>query len=401
MHYPEATYRRVPALRESTSPTFRDLLEAALACMLGKAKRLKEDWWLGKASAAFLAYYACMAGLWFAGESVTFVAAYDSDAMEVSRSLTAVFMLLCFALPMLTGHSMIARRHGCKAGILDALYCAAVSTCGAVGALSAPEALLIGTPWVGTLLSAILLAATYLAFKKGGRGAATRQLVSAACRVLVLLGVVSAFFPAADNLAERRIGYPVNMQEASLEASIETIARFYDDSAWSAMTLTEKKDALAVLLVEESARLGLKTVPSLRITTKLAPDTLGAYSAKKDTVLFNAAYLGSALEFGGSVAVNIACHECFHAYEWLCLAEGKRPEGSLSPFNVSTEILRRYSVEFAGYGEYSERLIEKHAYDYGDARTMALSKAVSRHYGIEDPMDISRFLDEPKAGEVR
>ena len=401
MRYPEATYRRIPAFHETTSPTCRDLLETAFAFLLGKARRLKEDWWLGRASAAFLAYYVCMAGPWFAGESVTFFAAYDSDAMGVSRSLTAAFMFLCFILPMLAGHSMIAWRHGCKAGILEALSCSAVSVYAAVGVLSVPEVLLHGTPWVGVCLSAILLVVAYFVLKKGGAYAAKLQLASGACRALVVLGVASAFLPAAGGLAERQIDYPDNMQDAFLEANIEAIARFYDDSAWSAMTPHEREDALAVLLVEESARLGLESVPSLRITTKLAPDTLGAYSAKKDMVLVNAAYLGSQQEFSGIASVNVICHETFHAYEWYCLSEGKRPEGSLSPFNVTEDTLQRYRVEFAGYGEYNERLIEQHAFDYGDARTRTISKAVSRHCGTEDPFDITRFLNRQEAGAGR
>ena len=247
MRCPEATYRRAPASRETASPTCLDLLVAALAFLLGMARRLKEDWWLGRASAAFLAYYVCMAGPWFTGQSVTFVVAYNSDAMGVSRSLTAAFMFLCFVLPMLAGHSMIARRHGCKAGILEALYCSAVSVYAAVGVLSVPEVLLHGTPWVGVCLSAILLVVAYFVLKKGGAYAAKLQLASGACRALVVLGVASAFLPAAGGLAERQIDYPDNMQDASLEANIEAIARFYDDSAWSAMTPLEREDALVVL----------------------------------------------------------------------------------------------------------------------------------------------------------
>lgn len=154
-------------------------------------------------------------------------------------------------------------------------------------------------------------------------------------------------------------------QEQTLAQSIETAGMMLNQEEWESLSVREKADCAAKLVVVEANYLGID-VPTVKVQFTCG-GALSSYEKDTNTVIIE---MRTFSRSGEVVALRV-CHECAHAAEW-CAVQGKLPEESelRQIVDVSLDEVADWEREFQSLrstdagGSSAHRKIDGVAYEY-------------------------------------
>ena len=335
-----------------------------------------------KGVAYLLAYLSAFVGLIIAAQPVYGYRVFlPFDMVGIDQDGWPSFFVA--SVVVLTSFAMgVAYLVGECGGFHDVLL-AALSSSAATGAYLACYTLL--NPVVCIAFLAAVIAVVVRATMRRGSGfyVALAQLLWI---LLAVLGFVTcAAWGWAASAASFDVEYPESFEGRRLAEHIDTAALFFDEDAWSGMSLAEKASALGEMVLVECNYLGIREPPSVSIAP--CPGTvIASYCNEDNLITFNPGYL--VMPGGGEVAIEAAAHECAHRYQAECVERGyalSASESGWASVPPSNENVAMWAEEFEDYTPSSE--------DFRGYREQDCERSAEA-YGLSALLDIGRRVEK-------
>jgi predicted SprT family Zn-dependent metalloprotease len=201
--------------------------------------------------------------------------------------------------------------------------------------------------------------------------------------ILYSAGAVRGVFSVAQ--ADRVPGQVC--QEDTIDHHIETLC-LLEESSWKEAGREAQAEVLQTIAAIEARYLGLKRIPQVKLAY-LEANILGQYSAEKNMVSLNVAYMD---EESPEMTVEVLLHEIYHAYQrqmtdaYQAMPEEYQNMPLFRRAKTYETEFREYKDDYQNYDEYASQSLEE------DARWYAADGG--REYFVR----VSEYLEEKQGG---